>query len=133
MSDLGAVSRELSQELYEATQWVDTDKWWRYVGALGWAVEFAVSPLPSGFYDHNNFIPAYDMDYLLQKLPNILKDGHHAAFLIVGATSETSWAASYEKLPDQETYPKEVCGIADTPQDAIAKLAIELEGLKNKS
>lgn len=80
-------------------------------------------------YDSDHDIPAYDTDYLLDKLPNRLKDSKES-WASVGLSRfphVEKWRADYHVTfnpPIADVY-------ADTPANALCKLVIKLvkEGL----
>lgn len=113
---MNVASLELSKELYELSGWDDTSFKWEEVGEYGWDVAKASYLAAEDF-------PAYDLGFLLRKLPpfignhvlTIEKDPIHyyAGYIEIGRNGKGALLSPYR----QE---------ADTPEDAVAKLAIEL-------
>jgi hypothetical protein len=107
---------ELCQELYELSGWLTGIDGNCYVSLAGEKKGFEVRPLTDTGNDGIQICPAYDLGYLLRRLPvgNVL------------SSVEDKWIAS--------SSPKVTT--ASTPEDAAAELAIELfkQGiLKNDS
>lgn len=103
---MNVASLELCKELYELSWWDDTDKWLHLKGN-GDTMLF--DPIEGQLMDCD--APAYDLSYLLRKLP----DRH--AWLRYDEDTE-QWFMS-NKLHQEEVSD-------DTPENAAAKLAIEL-------
>ena len=88
----------------------------------GWGAE--LNDWRSGTGTTSGAYPAYDLGYLLRKLPEtVSEDGSlYTSWLSMDNLGSGGWQFGYRKgaaKPD----PK---GIADTPEDAACKLAIEL-------
>jgi hypothetical protein len=66
--------------------------------------------------------PAYNSDYLLEKLPKTLKHHEHYDYLTLWSDSETDWNAAYELDNDCENF--DIAG--DTPLEALLKLTLAL-------
>lgn len=97
-------SLELSKELYELSGWDEGKKQTWHMQSKTMAIGFDVHT------EHDRIAPAYSLGYLLRKLPN---------------DSEVYRASTYEA----NYYPnpgEPISFEADTPEDACAKLAIEL-------
>lgn len=100
-----SASLELCEELYELSGWVDT----------------------TYFDKDGKYQFAYDLGYLLRKLPNMVKDDDGTTVVTDDASDgmpfslthceDASWVADYQGY---------LYGHAATPEDAVAKLAIEL-------
>lgn len=117
-------SRELCQELYEATGWGigRTDRLWRVhkpsgLSKLVWTEEqkaddyrFRNSPEATRFRQENEFYPAYTIGYLLDKLSYVRLQ-----------SSQSGWDATFRG--DDDNW---ISKHANTPANALAKLAIEL-------
>jgi len=123
MSDVASL--ELCKELYELSGWAHTDseKMWRHHLPINMSevkyrgevendnFRFRRSPEALRFREENKFYPAYSLGYLLRKLP---------APCQVGSLYTTGYEAYYcLKKPFVRT-------TGDTPEDATAKLCIEL-------
>lgn len=101
---MNVASRELSKELFELSGWRGTDFCW--------------DDLPESFYlapDHQieGGFPAYDLGYLIRKLVNRNYDAR-----VRYSTNSMNWRASLIHWGSEH--------IADTPEDATAKLCIKL-------
>lgn len=107
---MNVVSLELSKELYELSGWKDTDF---KVSAF----TERVSPMAPPFYGSE--IPAYDLGYLLQRLPRMNEE----YWLTIQPVVYPQWCASYDRNDGISTKFE---SFADVPEDAAAKLAIEL-------
>ena len=97
---------ELCQELYDLSGWLAGIDGYCYVSPTSERRRFEVRPLKDIENEHALACPAYDLGYLLRRLPpgNVL------------TSLEDEWIAS--------SSPKVTT--AATPEDATAKLAIEL-------
>lgn len=123
---MNVASKQLCQELYELSGWDAGDKYWneQYVGIeTKWYVmnhKVVASGRNEGL---DTGIPAYDLGYLLRKLPEWIDDE--------GTTEEKSYPFIIEHKRagylDYESggYSDLNCS-ADTPEDAACQLAIEL-------
>lgn len=109
---MNIVSLELSKELYKLSKWSDTDE------------------QCSEIVNHRSkWYPAYDLGYLLRKLPETIeRDGLYTNIGLAKYSSKgAGWRASYGG-----TYNKGLMGSSfNSPEDAVAKVAIKLfkEGL----
>lgn len=117
MTTPNVASLDLCRELYELS---------------GWEAHFAYNTYTGNvvkrFAKHDPAIlPAYDLGYLLRKLPKYI--GHASQSCRFGLfpqgftnTASANWCASYD------TYKGEIYLLqtADTPEDAACKLAVEL-------
>jgi hypothetical protein len=103
---MNVASFELCQELYEMSGWLTGIDGSCYVSLPGEGKHYEVRPLTDTGNDSIQICPAYDLGYLLRKLPpgNVL------------TSLDGEWIAS--------TSPK--VATAPLPEDAAAKLAIEL-------
>lgn len=128
---MNVTSLELSKELYELSGWEDTQYSW----ALHGEDSFVMFKKPNAFH---GYIAAYDLGYLLRKLPSkVYLPTHSGKHLskhpsVLDLSPRHSWddkytfegwRAAYLKTKNQNGYMVER---ADTPEDAAAKLAIEL-------
>ena len=97
---------ELCQELYDLSGWLTGIDGYCYVSPTGEKRSFEVRLLKDTENDRARIYPAYDLGYLLRRLPpgNVL------------TSLENEWIAS--------SSPK--VATAAIPEDATAKLAIEL-------
>lgn len=112
---MNVASLENCKELYKLSGWKDTE----LVYAIhGTNPTFANNVLPD--IDFNNSPPAYDLGYLLRKLPSFY-------FVYCGKSGETWYPAEMQGGPTMKMPPYIFDNLtADTPEDAAAKLAIEL-------
>jgi len=110
---MNTASLELCKELYKLSGWKETDNFYQFI---------EYSDLSTGYYLtnptvaaplHANAYPAYDLGYLLRKLPRdfVLRP-------IPGAQWEIQYAPGMSG--------KEKICQADTPEDAACSLAIHL-------
>lgn len=127
-------SLEISRELYEVSGWSDTYLWHKeYMDGRSVAHPL-VAPkdmAATGF----GVAPAYDLGYLLRKLPrwydHDLVKGPLRPFLLQLQPSpvSTNWQAFYRFEVDDANGHRSAVAIkveASTPEDAATKLAIEL-------
>lgn len=138
---MNVASLELCKELYELSGWFDTS--YKHYEING---EYQLKP-SIGIHDEwggegrnvlSMLAPAYDLGYLLRKLPAsiIEKDGAYRG----GAPRQLSICTNYRVLNTEPLwvagYGKAYANKADTPEDAACKLTIELfkqDVLKGKS
>lgn len=115
---MNTASLELCKELYELSGWEGTSFFHdTSEGVDEWRLEYSSSktlPVDGGLY------PAYDLGYLLRKLPQELTT-HHMFDL---THFPTHWSAAYLKGLDSTDI--KFVTTANTPEDAVAKLCIEL-------
>jgi hypothetical protein len=107
---------ELCKELYRVSGWNDT-----YFGWSSPNIQSAfVTELPEDFAERTYplIIPAYDLGYLLRKLPYMDNGGELAIYKV----DENRYAALFRR----QGYRRKLSVGADTPEDAACKLAIEL-------
>lgn len=99
---MNVASLELSKELYDLSGWktgsVHTD-----------------NPMESTYNEDNIIAYKYDLGYLLRRLPKRTQSIYDTVML-GRATDNNGWSIVYRDL----------CCIADTPEDVACKLAIEL-------
>lgn len=101
-------SLELCKELYELSGWWD-DNLEKYDSHDGTIVRFGN-------------IPAYSLGFLIRKLPAMIEDGGVEHWLTVEKHEQDDYMVAYSG------HGSILIGSphADTPEDALAKLAIEL-------
>ena len=118
---MNVASLELCRELYELNGWklpkVGSGWWFTYPD--GEQVLFA-SERPEHWDEAVEKVPAYDLGYLLRKLPRTDKEDIYAHATV--ATIRKDDFACYWESDTGEYYTSE----GQTPEDAAAKLAIEL-------
>lgn len=103
---MNVASFELCRELHLFTGWRDTDFAYRIPDRTLYQPR-TTSP----------YVPAYDLGYLLRKLPRRI-DGYDELRLEPNQSTD-GWNCSYD-------FYKPYGATADTPEDAAAKLAIQL-------
>ena len=81
----------------------------------------AVPTLKAGEAGHSDFVPAYDLGYLLRKLPHYDAEGWD---LVLTYAGEEHIIAGYQDPEDTLAWHTKVSDAI--PEDAAAKLAIEL-------
>lgn len=69
--------------------------------------------------------PMYELSYLLRKLPRIIEYYKELYFMIEPDPLDTQWAAQYVN-EDYILTHKKMSAMAQTPEDAVAMLLIEL-------
>lgn len=118
-----AASLELCRQLYELSGWRQTDwAWWsddRTDPQAAWKLERIVH-VPDQQYFADWKVPAYDLGYLLRKQADE-QDGFNLYRYYDGIGRSWGWEAIWESTPNGSTFER-----ADTPEDAAAKLAVEL-------
>ncbi len=125
-------SKDLCQKLYKLSGWDNAPFDWIEIPT--WNKKFP-KPQDQVIYnhicdnEHQKWIaPAYDLGYLLRKLPSHFSFepdtiGEEIYCLRIENSVGVDWTASYGTIED----PYKRLGImADTPEDAACKLAIEL-------
>ena len=119
-------SLELSRELYELSGWDDRraiQYYWHGDDLDHVTVVDAEQHEPEcAVY------PAYDLGYLLRKLPGSFNDKGNSYYFMLDRSIDDyekgySWAAAYMSL---SSIRERLQQLAVTPEDAAAKLAIEL-------
>lgn len=117
-------SLELCKELYELSDWEDTrDDWYKQDG---YGADLVPSTTSAQFGTHERFelFPAYDLGYLLRKLPDDVR-----------RADDVPYGLTLHKLGDRDFHLNywwfDDCLYSDlepvaTPEDAATKLAIEL-------
>lgn len=129
---MNVASKKLCEELYAVSGWINTQNYWKSLighDVKTWSdwqvVDFNSVTIPEAFGERT--YPAYDLGFLLRKLPleresvmgepielHLRYDGH-----------EGHWLAEYTD-GDFIVLEPELIGEADTPENALIKLAIEL-------
>jgi hypothetical protein len=107
---MNIASLELSKQLYELSGWADTSHEYYH---SEYPNRMDVAGVRECDADVLSICPAYDLGYLLRKLPGVQLNRQSDEEANYG---NTAWAC------ESGNYAK----IADTPEDAAAKLAIEL-------
>ena len=105
MSD--TASLELCKELYKLSNWRDTDFKWRGVNETKGVIQnYLLSKQPNTRLGESN-IPAYDLSYIIHRLPREFKLRYSKDFWIC-EFEKSSWASSV------------------SPEDAAINLALDL-------
>ncbi len=119
---MNVANLELCKELHELSVWDDT-VWFHFKGHLYTSHELRGQTVGPGWEP----VPAYDLGYLLRKLPRYLEfqGKHEGDFLLklMPLYDGSTWRIEYAEASD-DWMP--FCVDADTPENAVAKLAIEL-------
>ena len=110
---MNTASLELCKTLHELSGWDDT---YHYYDADDVVDEKAHAM----FMSRDKNCPAYDAGYLLRKLPKYIDKKH---WLYLQPISYIVWAAGYKDTENAKFDPD---AWANTPEDALCKLAIEL-------
>lgn len=106
---MNVASLELSRELFEVSGWGGTHRCYRLMTAGDCKEWRCIDILPNVSGD----VPAYDLGYLLRNLPDFVSI----------RKANTDSGIEYEA----EDFDSDLSsGYCDTPEDAAAKLAIEL-------
>jgi hypothetical protein len=127
--EMNVTSLELCKELYELSGW-EPDNWFDTDTADGSPEEYLLTyedvTVGYGGELRPNTAPAYDLGYLLRKLPvRIAEDVNDIYWLsITPMDRQGTWSLSYEG--NREESDDLYFNFGDTPEDAAAKLAIEL-------
>ena len=126
---MNVASLELCKELYELSGWNEEPD---YIWATTYGQPYKLVPrtvigkdLIQALKQKSFIIPAYDLGYLLRKLPYKVYDDYSAwvyGYKLM-PTASTGWKIWYGEVgTDSEMY----FNSAETPEDAACKLAIEL-------
>lgn len=122
-------SLELSKKLYEAYGW-QTEFLWREIGALGWKVGRWENH-PKRFYDRDDTAPAYDTDFLLDKLPKFVGDDKVPHLLCLQPNPVgKGWMAFYRHKsisPSHRLVETSHVAEAGIPAEALGNLALALK------
>lgn len=115
---MSAARLELCQELYKLSKWKDTFSYWyqNWMFNNKWMVGHQGTPSIESTF------PAYDLGYLLRKLPpqtRIVKEYEASAEL--PEETPAHYHALYDTVDERHFWLG-----ADTPEDAACRLAIEL-------
>lgn len=115
---MNVASLELSKELFELSGWDDTD----YV----WLITENATVLFQRINANDMGYPAYDLGFLLRKLPPKVNTGDNPDYRGDLLVLKPFWPAGREPDKWEASYCVGYFFIADTPEDAVAKLATEL-------
>ena len=129
---MNVASKELCQELYELSGWSDLEQYWEHYPVSG-ETRLGQSSfgnvLPKMIPEH--IVPAYDLGYLLWKLPEWIEPEKNSPHLLTVQPNPIGrgWNALYRlsvATPTSDRRHAEEIHEADTPENAACKLAIEL-------
>ncbi|HET6924843.1 MAG TPA: hypothetical protein VFH39_03380 [Candidatus Saccharimonadales bacterium] len=127
---MNVASLELCKELYELSGWsLATSKWYESWGDSDWSIADKYNPnCPENY-------PAYDLGYLLRKLPWMI--GAPRALLYMQKREKGYYYAYTTSTGEDWPFDERatVFKVEDTPEDSAAMLAIELfkQGVLSKS
>lgn len=99
---MNVASLELCKELYELSGWETPDF------ANGFGTTYGC--------------PRYDLGYLLRQLPRYINNSYPLSIEVMN----DEWVAAYERWRSYDLPESVHAGWADTPEDAVTKLTIEL-------
>jgi hypothetical protein len=108
---------ELCKELYALSGWGDDQSF------MWGLVSESIHVLEPEDVEAKRAVPAYDLGYLLRKLPETLEQDNYP---VVSRYFRVGWSAYYEASNEYEPTERWYLVEADTPEDATCKLAIEL-------
>jgi hypothetical protein len=112
---MNVASLELCKELYELSGW-------QYeMGTNGFWYTDHTPDLVVATYVSGDSTPAYDLGYLLRKLPESI--GEFDNFIMI---KPDNWRVGYGEDSADDCIWWKLIWESDTPEDAVAKLAIEL-------
>jgi hypothetical protein len=124
---MNVASLDKCKELYELSRWDDTTYTW-YGSPHPERDDFELGP--TGAHMDCIEYPAYDLGYLLRRLPQFLvnpisgtKSRLELSPTGYESLNTTTWCAVYADI-DGDCLPE--AGFEDIPEDAAAKLAVEL-------
>ena len=124
---MNTASLELSKELYELSDWEELGNvpsaWYGYIEDEETVCYGQTKP--------EGCIPAYDLGFLLRKLPKLLDiDGASFSLCLHTNIAPPDWTAYYMFVQvvdgKLKRFSNRLKVEADTPEDAVCKLAIEL-------
>lgn len=117
---MNVASLDLCKELYELSGWQTENN---YHMNFDMPVVLMASVNPDGTYYEAGVCPAYDLGYLLRKLPAYFEGYQLIVAVGVGVGTANTWQAGFY-LPSKKTGRH--IQIDVSPEDAACKLAIEL-------
>jgi hypothetical protein len=143
---MNVASLELCKELYELGGWGDVRDVWKYTEPMStdikygtrkdgdrWCYSIQKGPMRSWNLNEVSVWPAYDLGYLLRKLPEYVKLFRNNMGVYYCAAVTDSYRHPDNRLGEPDSAHKWY--MADTPEDAAAKLTVELfkQGVLTKS
>lgn len=114
--NIDVASYKFCEVLYELSGWSGPHWWYRLHGASKTPIVFHLRSIPQ-----ENDIPAYDLGYLLRKLPLQIKS-ESLELVVYGGHWEAAYTKSRRSLWGEDIGSH----ASDTPEDAVCSLAIEL-------
>lgn len=127
---MNVANKDLCADLYELSGWDEAEKFWvptiqpgPVEGEPIIRYELADSPVPGkpdGYGGHYWSRPAYGLSFLLRNLPAGIKGN----YLNIVCAGRSRWLAMYGRSTTATKTGQ--FGEADTPEDALCMLAIEL-------
>lgn len=113
---------ENCRKLYELTGWWNSHLYWHY-GAKSaplpispGLMEWSTVEEPRTIHEGEQYIPAYDLNCLVESTPFRSNDDITHTFMLGRNTDNTGWSAVYKNW---------VC-IAQEPEDAVCELLIKI-------
>lgn len=131
---MNVASLELCKELYELSGWHDTQQYGYQKSEDDYAIQYQVNKETKPgwwWYEGISAWAAYDLGYLLRKLPESIEDSEsYKLWLSMDNLGSDGWQFSYRKFTDKPA----TLAVAGTPENAACKLTIELfkQGILNK-
>lgn len=120
---MNTASLALCKELYELSGWAETEKHWYIDQEQFEAVRTITEAMK--FFDGERIeyrvAPAYDLGYLLRKLPE-----RSISLIKKVRIAGLEYAPSYSFYYKQNSRGRQVSCEADNPEDSAARLCIEL-------
>ena len=134
---MNVVTIDLSAQLYELSGWEDTTFVHRETYSIYRTPEFRFAVIRrtgltkpflkdwdmNDVEEYKQYVPAYDLGYLLRKLPHYVENGIYAGYLSLDCGTE-AWRIAYADV--SHAFVVGSGEWTDTPEDATAKLAISL-------
>lgn len=119
---MNVADKELCKELYELSEFTGT--YWKYceIDPGNWQLCTDSEKYLDSTKNNQPWCPAYELDYLLRKLPLTAKHpatGEKHTLGLSWHLTKKKWIADYERSMIAHAF-------ADTPENATAKLAIIL-------
>lgn len=120
---MNVASLELCKELYKLSGWEDTSFAWVDSEHKPTRTKHISKLSVTNASELTYMAPAYDLGYLLRKLPGKVKHNGPKELLLTYVDSDKWWLAQYVGVNNSYTLGTQV---ADTPEDAACNLTIEL-------
>lgn len=117
---MNTASLALCKELYELSGWVEATYEHELLNGESYTTTLPVKEMEHG--SRNTYTPAYDLGYLLRKLPQ----NSWVGYVDTSGRRDYALAKTYAWNEKGDDIDRIVQCSADTPEDAACKLAIEL-------